>query len=94
MRYSRTLNNRIFRLLERFRVIYNEKNSSFLGFFDTDRFASIQTPNLRDLASEVFRDSKGITPNAFANISILVPPENSSPNYQSGFQLNPGKFGI
>ena len=40
-------------------------------------------------ASENFKDRRGIAPNVFVNISISVSPENFSPHYQSGFQLNP-----
>ena len=40
------------------------------------------------------KDSKLIAPNVFSNILILMPLENFSPHYQSGFQLNPGKINI
>ena len=85
--HDKTLNNRIFRLQERLRIIYNEKYSFFRCFFDREC-------NFRIFASKIFNNSKGIAPNVFANISISMPPENFSSHYQSGFQLNPGKIGI
>ena len=94
MRHGRTLGNRISKLHERFRIIFNEKHSSFQYFFYTDRFASIQTRNLRIFASETFKDPKEIAPSVFANILIAMAPENFSPHYQSGFQMSPGKTGI
>ena len=45
-------------------------------------------------ASEIFKDSKGIALNVFANILISVSLKTLSPHYQSGFQLNPLKIGI
>ena len=59
-------------------------------FFDRDRSVSIQTHNMRIIASEIFKDSKGIAPNLFPNILIPMLHDNLSPHYQSGFQLNPG----
>ena len=55
---------------------------------------SVQTRNLKVLAKEILKDSKGIARNIFAKILISMPPENFSLHYQSGFHLNPGKFGI
>lgn len=55
---------------------------------------SVQTRNLKVLAKEILNKSKGIARNIFAKILISMPPENFSPHYQSGFHLNPGKFGI
>ena len=55
---------------------------------------SIQTGNLRIFPSEIFKSSKRIAPNVFANILNSMPPENFSPHYQSSFQPNPGKIGI
>ena len=40
------------------------------------------------------KDSKLIAPNVFPNILIIMPLENFSPHYQSGFQLNPGKINV
>ena len=58
------------------------------------RPVSIQTRNLQIFACEIFKNSKGIAPNVFPNILISMRPENFSPHYQSGFQLNPGKISI
>ena len=91
---SRTLNNRISRLHERFLIACNEKHSSFRCFFERDRSVYIQIGNSRILAKEILKDSEGITRNKFGNILISMPPENFSSHYQSGFHLNPGKFGI
>ena len=94
MRHGRTLNKRIPRLRERFRIIYNEKNSFFQFFFDRDRSVSIQTGNLQIFSNEIFKDSKGIALDVLANILISMTPVNFSPYYQSGFQLKPDKIGI
>ena len=59
-----------------------------------DGSVSIQTRNLRVFLSEIFKDSKGIAPNVFPNILIPIPPESSSSNYRSGFQLKPSKISI
>ena len=61
-------------------------------------FSSIETDlfrilNLR-IVSKIFKDSKGIPPNVFANILTSMSPKNFDPHYQSGFPLNPGKIGI
>ena len=74
MRYARTLNNKIFRLQERFRIIYDEKHSFIQCFFDRGRSVSIQTPNLQFFASEIIKNSNGITPNVLAKILISNAP--------------------
>ena len=94
MRHDRTLSNRTFSLHERFRIIYNEKHSSFRCFFYRGRSVSVQTCILRIFANEIFEDTKGIAPNVFPNILISVPPDNFSPHYQSCFQLKPCKISI
>ena len=56
-------------------------------FFDRDIPVYFQTRNLQILATEVFKDSKGIPRNVFPNILIPMPPENFTPHCQSGFPL-------
>ena len=45
-------------------------------FFDRGTSVSIQICNFRIFVYEIFRDSRGIAPNVFADILISVPPEN------------------
>ena len=68
MRHGRTLSNRTFRLHEKFRIIYNEKHSSFKYFFYRDKSVPIRTRNFQVFASEFFEDSKRSAPNVFPNI--------------------------
>ena len=56
--------------------------------------SSIKTDVFRIFVSKIFRGSRGIASNVFANILMSMPPEIFGPLYQSGFQLNPGKIGI
>ena len=58
------------------------------------RSVSVEMQNLRILATEIFKDSKGTARDVFGNILISVPPENFSLHYQSGFQLNPGNRSV
>ena len=48
-------------------------------FFNRQVF-SIQTLNWRIFSSQVFKDSKGIAPNVFANILTQMLTENFSPH--------------
>ena len=74
MRHARILNNKIFKFHERFRIIYNEKHSSFRWvFFGRRRSVSIQTRNLRIFVSDIFGDSKGIAPNVFTKLNPHAP---------------------
>ena len=72
MRHGKTLNNRVFRLRESFFITCNERYSSFRCFLDRDGSVSIQTRNLRILATEIFKDSKGIARNVFGNALISM----------------------
>ena len=78
------MNTRIFMPHEIFLITYYEKYSFFRCFFYRDRSLSIQTRN--------FQDSKDIAGDVFAKILISMSPENFSPQYQSGYQLNRGKI--
>ena len=94
MRHGKTRSNKTFRLHERFCIIYNKKLSSFRCFFCRDRYVSIKPAICKFLPVKFSKHSKLIAPNVFPNILILMPLENFSPHYQSGFQLNPGKINI
>ena len=94
MHHGRTLNNRIFRLHEKFLITYNEEHSSFRCFFNREGSVSIQTRDLQILATEIFKDSKGTAWNVFPNILIIIYLKISVHVNQSNFQLNPGKIVI
>ena len=63
MCHSRTNNRKINRLHERcLRIIYNDKQSSFIKLLEKDNSVSIHQRNLQILAIEMFRVSNGLSP--------------------------------
>ena len=63
MRCNRSLNNKIDRLHERsLRLVYSDKTSDFRELLDKDGSASIHYQNIRQLATEMFKLSKGLFP--------------------------------
>ena len=67
MCHNRTDNNKINRLHERcVRLIYNDKKSSFKDLLEKDGSVFINHRNLRTLAVELFKVSKGLGPVIFA----------------------------
>ena len=63
MCHSRTNNRKINRLHERcLRIIYNDKQSSFIKLFEKDNSVSIHQRNLQILAIEMFKVSNGLSP--------------------------------
>ena len=80
MCHSRPLNNKINRLHKRcLRVAYNHKLSRFQNLLDQDRSVSAHTRNLQTLLTEMYKVSKGIAPNIFADIF--------SCNYRANYDL-------
>ena len=78
MCHSRTLNNRINKLHERcLSVIYNDKKSLFQKLLDKDKSVLIHNRNLQVLATEMYKVTKGLSPNVFTN---TFTPRNK-PNY-------------
>lgn len=61
---------------------------------ETGQLLINQTRNLQIFVSKIFRHSKGLAPNVFANILSRMPLKKFGPHYQFGFQLNPSKIGI
>ena len=67
MCHNRTINNKINRLHERcLRLIYNYKKSSFEDLLEKDGSVSIHHRNLRTVAVESLKVSKGCSPVIFA----------------------------
>ena len=63
MCHSRTNNRKINRLHERFlRIIYNDKQPSFIKLLEKDNSVSIHLRNLQILAIEMFKVSNGLSP--------------------------------
>ena len=63
MCHSRTSNREINRLHGRcLRIIYNDKQSSFIKLLEKDNFVSIHQRNLQILAIEMFKVSNGLSP--------------------------------
>ena len=63
MYLSRTNNRTINRLLERcLRIIYNDKQSSFIKLLEKYNSVSIHQGNLQILAIEMFKVSNGLSP--------------------------------
>ena len=72
-------------------LLFTMKNIHYFDvFFCRNKSVSIQIRNLRIFASQISKVSKVIAPNLFLKILISMPPENFSPHYQFGFQLNRG----
>ena len=62
MCHSRTNNRKINRLYERcLRIIYNDKQSSFIKLLQKDNSVSIHQRNLHILAIETFKNSNGLS---------------------------------
>ena len=69
MFHSRTINNKINRLYERYlRLIYGDKTSSFEQLLEQDKSVSIHTRNLQILATEMFKVYRDIAPPIFSEI--------------------------
>ena len=63
MCHSRKHNRKINRLRERcLRIIYNDKQSSFIKFLEKDNSVSIHQRNLQILANEMFKVRNGLSP--------------------------------
>ena len=63
MCYNRSLNNKIDRLHERsLRIVYSDKTSHFSQLLQKDGSDSINYQNIRQLAIEIFKVSKGLCP--------------------------------
>ena len=63
MCHSRTNNRKINRLLERcLRIIYNDKQSSFIKLLEKGNSVSIHQRNLQILSIEMFKVSNGLSP--------------------------------
>ena len=63
MRCNRSLNSKIDRLHGRsLRLVYSDKTSDFRELLDKDGSVSIHYQNIRQLATEMFKLSKGLCP--------------------------------
>ena len=66
MCHNRTNNRKINRLHKRcLRIIYNDKQSSFIELLEKDNSVSIHQRNLQVLAIEMFKVSNGLSPDIF-----------------------------
>ena len=60
---SRSLNNKIDRLHQRsLRIVYSDKTSDFSKLLEKDGSVSFHYQNIRQLAIEMFKVSKGLCP--------------------------------
>ena len=65
---NRSLNTKINRLHERcLRIVYNDKKSNFNELLVKDGSVSIHHQNLQKLAAEMFKVSRGLSPELFMN---------------------------
>ena len=63
MCFNRSLNNKIDGLHERsLRIFYSDKTSDFSELLEKDGSVSINYQNIRQLATEMFKASKGLCP--------------------------------
>ena len=66
---SRTMNNKINHLHERcLCIVYSDKTSSFEKLLETDKSVPIHIRNLQILATEFFKESKGLVPTIFSEV--------------------------
>ena len=78
MCHSRTINNKINHLHERYlRVIYNDKIPSFKELLERDRSVPVHNRNLQILVTEMFKVYNNITPPILTEIF-----NKRNPNYQ------------
>ena len=70
MCHSRTMNNKINRLHERWlRIVYSDKTSSFERLLEKDGSATIHTRNLQNIAKEIFKVYKNLSPAIITDLS-------------------------
>ena len=68
MCYSRTVNNKINKLHERYRrIVYNDKKSFFKELIESDKSVPIRIKNLQVLATEMFKVYRNISPLSLDN---------------------------
>ena len=69
MSHNRTTNTKTNRLHERsLRIIYNDKQSSFKMLLQKDSFVSIHDRTVQSLATEMYKESNGLSPPVVSNI--------------------------
>jgi len=92
MFHSRTINNKINRLHERsLRTIYNDKISSFESLLDKNNSVTIHCRNIQFLAIEMFKVSKGLSPDIVDEIFIRNENNQYNTRNNSEFALPPVK---
>ena len=68
MFHSRTLNNEIKRLHERYlRIIYNDNTSSFTDLLEIDNSVSVHHRNMQVFATELNKFVNGLSPNLISD---------------------------
>ena len=66
---SRKINNQINKLHERvLRLVYNDKNSSFLEFLERDKSVTIHKRNIQVLLTEIFKVKSRVAPEIMTEI--------------------------
>ena len=76
------------------RIVYSDKTSSFEKLLETDRSVPIHIRNLQTLATDFFKESKGLSPTIFSEVfskrsvqyHLRHASEFSVPNVKSTFQ--------
>ena len=69
MFHSRKLNNRINRIHERaLRIVYEDKDSTFLELLEKDKSFKIHDRNLQKLATELYKVKNGLSPEIISDI--------------------------
>ena len=83
---SRSLNNKINRILERaLRIVYRDYKSSFKELLQKDKSITIHQKNLQYLAIEIYKVKMGISPKIMNEIFRFS--KNSVYSLRSGIQL-------
>ena len=69
---NRSLNNKIDQLLQlSLQIVYSDKTSDFSKLLKKDGSVSIRYQNIRQLATEMFKVSKGSCPEYFEKIVLI-----------------------
>ena len=83
---SRTLNHKINIIHEKaLRIVYNDFQSSFYDLLQKDKSITIHQKNIQYLATEIYKVSKGLSPEIMSEIFVFK--ENSVYNLRHGLHL-------
>ena len=89
MFHNRSLNHKINRLHEHFRIIYNDGHSSYDELLNLGNSVSIHHKNLQILATQIFRVNTVSAADILNEVFPLKPPSNYNLRNQQEFTKRP-----